>query len=103
MTVEAWLKALKLAPKTKGNIRSLMHTIFDCAERWELVDENPIDLVRVKDVSKRQKISRVLTPQQFCLLPPLIAEPYRTQVWIAGMPRLATERDHAPKVGRFRF
>lgn len=84
MTVEAWLKTLKLAPKTKGNIRSLMHTIFDCAERWELVDKNPINLVRVKDVSKRQKISRVLTPEQFCLLPPLIAEPYRTQVWIAG-------------------
>jgi integrase len=84
MAVEAWLKTLKLAPKTKGNIRSLMHTIFDCAERWELVDKNPINLVRVKDVSKRQKTSRVLTPEQFCLLPPLIAEPYRTQVWIAG-------------------
>ena len=78
------LKTLDLAPKTKGNIRSLMHTIFDCAERWELVDKNPINLVRVKDVSKRQKTSRVLTPEQFCLLPPLIAEPYRTQVWIAG-------------------
>jgi integrase len=84
MAVEDWLKSLKLAPKTRGNIRSLMHTIFDCAERWELVDKNPINLVRVKDVSKRQKTSRVLTPEEFCLLPPLIEEPYRTQVWIAG-------------------
>jgi integrase len=84
MPVEDWLKTLKLAPKTKGNIRSLMHTIFDCAERWELVDKNPINLVRVKGASKRQKTPRVLTPEQFCLLPPLIVEPYRTQVWIAG-------------------
>jgi integrase len=61
-----------------------MHTIFDCAERWELVGKNPINLVRVKGASKRQKTPRVLTPEQFCLLPPLIVEPYRTQVWIAG-------------------
>jgi integrase len=84
MAVEDWLRELKLAQKTKGNIRSLMHTIFECAERWELVEKNPINLVRVKGASKRQKTPRVLTPEQFCLLPPLIAEPYRTQVWIAG-------------------
>lgn len=84
MAVEDWLKGLELAPKTRGNIRSLMHTIFDCAERWELLDRNPINLVRVKGASKRQKTPRVLTPEQFCLLPPLIKEPYRTQVWIAG-------------------
>jgi integrase len=84
MAVEDWLKTLQLAPKTRANIRSLMHTIFDCAQRWELVERNPIKLVRVKGASKRQKTPRVLTPAQFCLLPPLIAEPYRTQVWIAG-------------------
>jgi integrase len=84
MAVEDWLKNLKLAPKTRGNIRSLMHTIFDCAARWELVDTNPMRLVRVRDISKRQKTPRILTPEQFCLLPPLIVEPYRTQVWIAG-------------------
>ncbi len=84
MVVEDWLKTLKLAPKTRGNIRSLMHTIFECAERWELVEKNPIKLVRVRGSSRRQEIPRVLTPEQFCLLPPLIPEPYRTQVWIAG-------------------
>lgn len=55
MAVEDWLRALKLAQKTKGNIRSLMHTIFGCAGRWELVEKNPISLVRVKGASKRQK------------------------------------------------
>jgi integrase len=84
MAVEDWLKRLPLAPKTKNHIRGLMHTIFECARRWELLDKNPIALVRVRGGSKRLKAPRVLTPEQFCLLPPLLPEPYRTQVWIAG-------------------
>jgi integrase len=48
MAVEDWLKKLALAPKSKSHIRSLMHTLFRCAQRWELTDKNPIELVRVK-------------------------------------------------------
>lgn len=84
MAVEDWLKALCLAPKTKSHIRGLMHTIFECARRWELVDRNPIALVRVRGGSKRLRVPRVLTAEQFCLIPPLLPEPYRTQVWVAG-------------------
>jgi hypothetical protein len=84
LAVEDWLKSLALAPKTKAHIRSLMHTIFQCARRWELVEKNPIELVRVRGGSKRLRTPRVLTPEQFCLIPPLLPEPYRTQVWIAG-------------------
>jgi integrase len=84
LAVEDWLKSLLLAPKTKSHIRSLMHLIFQCARRWELVEKNPIELVRVRGGSKRLRIPRVLTPEQFCLLPPLLPEPYQTQVWIAG-------------------
>lgn len=84
MTVEDWLKCLDLAPKTRSHIRSLLHTIFQYAVRWDLVDKNPISLVRVKGGSKRLRPPRVLTPEEFCLMTPLIAEPYQTQVWIAG-------------------
>ena len=45
--------------------RVLMHTIFQCAERWELTDKNPIKLVRVKGGTKRLKTPRVLAPEQF--------------------------------------
>jgi integrase len=90
MAVEDWLKGLSLAPKTKSHIRGLMHTLFECARRWELIDRNPIGLVRVRGGSKRLKMPRVLTPEQFCLLPPLLPEPYRTQVWIAGCLGLRT-------------
>ncbi len=84
LAVEDWLKGLALAPKTKSHIRSLMHTIFQCARRWEMIEKNPIELVRVRGGSKRLRMPRVLTPDQFCLIPPLLPEPYRTQVWIAG-------------------
>lgn len=84
MAVEDWLKAMTLAPKTKSHIRSLMHTIFQCAQRWELIEKNPIALVRVRGGSKRVRTPRILTTEQFCMLPPLLPEPYRTQVWVAG-------------------
>jgi integrase len=84
MALEDWLKGLKLAPKTRSHIRSLMHTIFQCALRWELTDRNPVALVRVKGGSKRLEAPRVLTPEEFCLIPEVLPEPYRTQVWIAG-------------------
>ena len=83
LAVEDWLKGLILAPKTKAHIRSLMHTIFQCARRWELIEKNPIELVRVRGGSKRLRTPRVQTPEEFCSLPPVLPEPYRTQVWIA--------------------
>jgi integrase len=84
MAVEDWLRNLTLAPKTKSHVRSLMHTIFQCAERWELIEKNPIKLVRVKGGTKRLKTPRVLAPEQFHSLLPLIREPFRTMVLIAG-------------------
>ena len=84
MAVEDWLRGLSLAPKTKSHVRSLMHTIFQCAERWELIDKNPIKLVRVRGGTKRLNTPRVLAPQQFQTLLQLVREPYRTMVLVAG-------------------
>ncbi|MBM3757392.1 MAG: site-specific integrase [Acidobacteria bacterium] len=103
MAVEDWLKQLDLAPKTKSHVRSLMHTIFQCAERWELTEKNPIKLVRVKGGTKRLKTPRVLTPEQFHLLPPLIREPYRTMVLIAGCLGLRVSEIVALQWGDFDF
>jgi integrase len=84
MAVEDWLKRLKLAPKTRGHIRGLMSTIFRCAQRWELIENSPMDLVRVKDSSKRLERPSVLTAEEFHSLLEHIREPYRTMVLIAG-------------------
>ena len=84
MAVEDWLKGLKLAPKTRNHIRGVMHTIFECARRWELTDKNPIELVRLRGGSKRLSRPRVLRPEEFLALMPRIREPHRTAVLIAG-------------------
>lgn len=84
MMVEDWLKQLKLAPKTRGHIRGLMSLLFKCAQRWELVPSNPMQLVRVKDVSKRVERPSVLTAEEFHRVLPHVREPYRTMVLIAG-------------------
>jgi len=44
VAVDEWLRSLALAPKTKVNLRSLFHLIYEHARRWELTDRNPIDL-----------------------------------------------------------
>lgn len=82
MAVEQWLRTLSGAPKTKGHIKALMHLLFRCAERWELVEmgKNPLTLVRVKGCSKRLETPRVLTVEEFWELPPRIPEPFRTAV-----------------------
>jgi integrase len=84
MAVEDWLKQLKLAPKTRGHIRGVMSLLFKCAQRWELVQNNPIQLVRVKDVSKRLERPSVLTAEEFHSLLAKVREPYQTMVLIAG-------------------
>lgn len=83
MAVELWLRNLKLAPKTKVHIRNLMHVLFECAVRWEIIRDNPIS--RVRQGGARRSDPDVLTPQEFkALLGKIEAEPYRTMVVLAG-------------------
>jgi len=85
MAIEQWLRDLELAPKSKAHVRSLMHVVFRCAERWCLIEmgKNPISLVRVKNSSKRLKRPRILTVEQFFAMLPHLKEPYRTMVTLA--------------------
>jgi integrase len=85
-TIEGWLNSLSLAPKTKGNIRNVMSIIFGCAMRWGLIEmqRNPLSLVRVKGVSRRQTEPRILTPEEIqVLMAELSVEPVRTAVIVA--------------------
>jgi hypothetical protein len=58
MEVEQWLRSLPLAEKSKVNLRSLLHLVFQHGRRWEISDVNPIDLVRQR--GGRRSIPRVL-------------------------------------------
>jgi integrase len=103
--VEQWLKDLALAPKSKAHIKSLMHIIFDCAMRWGVIEcaKNPMDLVRVRGASKRQKRRRIVQPVDFVRLLPLLAQPYRTMVTLAYATGLRVSELAALQWGDFDF
>ena len=85
MAVEGWFKEMDKSPKTKAHIRSVMHVIFECAARWELFNErrNPIEMVRVKDSTKRRKRPMILTSESFDAVLAGLPEPFRTMVVVA--------------------
>ncbi len=81
--VEQWLKSLSLAPKAKGNIRNVMAVVLSCAMRWGFIEQgiNPLSLVRVKGISRRQAEPRILAANEIqALIAALSKEPYRTMV-----------------------
>ena len=99
--VEEWLRSLPLAPKTKVNLRSLFHLIYEHAQRWELTDRNPIDLVRQR--GGRRCIPRVLTPGE---VPPPSGTRGRTLPHhdsVCGMSWPSRQRNHGPAVGRLQL
>jgi integrase len=66
--IHAWFQSLDLAPVSKGHLRSLMHKMFDLATLWEylpLERRNPIEIVKIKNVTRRNKEAVVLSPDQF--------------------------------------
>jgi integrase len=83
--VTEWLKSLPLSPKTCGQMRALMHLLFERAMLWDLIEpqRNPIELVRIKGSSKRQRKPQVLAPEKFQELLGILWEPYKTMVIVA--------------------
>jgi len=75
--VHTWLQELDLAPVTKGHIKSLMHKLFDLATLWEylpLERRNPIEIVKVKNVTMRTNEVLVLSAEQFREIAPRLPE-----------------------------
>jgi len=84
LDVTEWLKSLPLSPKTRGQVRALMHLLFERAMLWGLIElqRNPIELVRIKGTSKRQRRPQVLAPEKFQELLGIMREPYRTMALV---------------------
>ena len=82
LKVEQWLKELKRSPKTKSNIKGLLHRIFEYAMKWEVLEtqRNPMQLVEIKGVTKRIRKKIVLTVEQYHAL--LGELPYHIQVMV---------------------
>ena len=78
MAVEEWLDAMPHSRQIKSHVRNLMHTMYQAAIRWEIVERNPIDLVHQS--RKRLKTPRILSPAEFKALVSELFEPYKTMV-----------------------
>ena len=82
--VELWIQSLKLAPKSKVHIRGLIQTLWDCA-MWRgdvATQRNPMELVHVRNASKRLQKPRTMTIEEFHLLSAVLTEPYRTMATV---------------------
>ena len=91
--VQDWLKKMDAAPKTKGHYKAVMHRLYEKAMLWEIVEwqRNPMELVEIKGISKRQKKPIVLTVEQYYLILELLPQPYRTMVIVAQCTGLRAE------------
>ena len=80
-----WLTALPLAGKTRGHLKGVMHMLFEKAMLWGLfeIQRNPMELVKVKGVTKRKKKVLVLTAEQCQGLIDLLPDPYKTMTIVA--------------------
>ena len=89
--VHTWLQQLDLAPVTKGHIKSLMHKLFDLATLWEylpLERRNPIEIVKVKNVTMRTNEVIVLSAEQFREIAPKLPEHVNMIAMAAACPGL---------------
>jgi len=80
-----------------------MHTIFQCAERWGLIDRNPIKLVRVRGGTKRLKTPEGAGSRSVSFV--VAASPGAipdngADCRVSGTAR---QRDRCASVARFRF
>jgi integrase len=99
--VEQWLKTLKLAPKSKAHIRSLMRILFSSAMRYGFipVTQNPMSLIRVPGCTKREQEPRVLTAGECRQLLDYLDEPWHTMALRGPVPGIASKRDPWSAVG----
>lgn len=81
MDVEAWLDELEASRQIVSHVRSLMHNLFNAAIRWEMIERNPVDLIRTS--RKRLKEPRVLAPPELKALLAELGEPQKTMVLVA--------------------
>jgi len=105
LKVERWLESLDMAPKSKGHLKALLHRLYECAMKWGLypLGRNPMELVDVKNVTKRLKRPRVLSYDEFWTLLSFLPDPYRTMVLVAQCLGLRVSEVMALKWSDFDF
>jgi integrase len=78
--VERWLQTLELSPKSRAELRGLLRILWDFA-MWRgdvPTQRNPMELVTVKNASKRTRQPRSLSVDEFQKFVQHLEEPFRT-------------------------
>jgi integrase len=87
LAINTWIQNLKLSATTKAIIRSVMSVCFRLAALHELIppmQQNPMSLIRLKGVTKRQKRIPQITVENFKKLLAKLPEPLNTMVLVTG-------------------
>ncbi len=82
--VELWLQSLDLSPKSRVEIRGLIGRLWDFA-MWRgdvPTQRNQMELVSIKDASKRTRQPRSLTVEEFQKFIRQLQEPFRTMALV---------------------
>ena len=105
MAVKQWLDKLPFGAASKARTRNMVSKLLELAMLWEYipVGRNPMELVRVKGSTKRQKAIAILTPAEFKALVEALPEPYNLMVLVCGCLGLRVSETLALKWHDFNF
>jgi integrase len=105
MAVKQWLDELPFGAASKARTRNMVSKLLELAMLWEYipVGRNPMELVRVKGSTKRQKAIVILTPAEFKALVEALPEPYNLMVLVCGCLGLRVSETVALKWHDFNF
>lgn len=87
LIIDEWIQGLKLSQTTKASIRSIMSRCFWLAGLHGFIpstDANPMILIKLKGVTKRQKRIPEISVSDFKKLLATLPEPLHTMVLVAG-------------------
>jgi integrase len=86
IAVKQWMDKLPFGAASKVRARNMVSKLLDLAMLWEYipVNRNPMELIRVKGSTKRQKQITIITPAQFKALVDALPEPYSLMVLVSG-------------------
>jgi len=103
--VKQWIDSLSFGPASKARTRNMISKLLDLAQLWEYlpVQRNPMELVKVKGSTKRQKPIVIITPEQFKEIVEALPEPYDLMVLVCGCLGLRVSETSALKWSDFNW
>ena len=101
--IELWLSQMNCAPKTRQHRKTLLHTLFNAAVRWEMVHRNPVALARVRSGSRRRRRPLLITLDELRIVLSHLESPWREMTLLAALLGLRASEVVALKWADFDF